>query len=317
LQTNFRLSSDGETIYLDNSSQVLIDKVDFPAMSNGQSYGRYPDGGPTLAVSGSPTQGALNGDNEAPGFVEVIRTPLVPALSDNVTIQVKLVSNSGITSVTLKHRLGSGSFSSVTMSLSGAYYSGVIPAAGTTGKVEYYVEAVNSAGKSATKPADAPGDLYSYLLNTDPLPQLYVNEFLASNTSCCPDTDGGAAEYDDWIEIYNAGTSAVNLAGMYLSDDKNDPFKCKIPSGNATATTIQPGGFLILWADENGSQGAHHLNFQLSAAGEDVGLYYIDGRTIDQYTFGTQAENVSWGRSTNGGGSWKSFASPTPGQSNN
>jgi hypothetical protein len=59
-----------------------------------------------------------------------------------------------------------------------------------------------------------------------------------------------------------------------------------------------------------------HLDFSLSNAGEDVALFYIDGRMIDSYTFGAQTENQSMGRSVDGAGSWINFVTPTPGASN-
>jgi hypothetical protein len=202
------------------------------------------------------------------------------------------------------------------MNLSGSSYTAVIPGVSGTGLVEYYVQVTGTNGKSSFEPATAPAKAKNYLLNTDPLPQLVINEFMAFNTSCCPDNSSGTNEFDDWIEIYNKGNVAVNIADWYLSDDKNDPFKDRISSDNQSATLIPPGGFLVLWADGQPSQGPVHLNFSLSNTGEDVGLYYIDGRKVDDYTFGTQSEDVSWGRVTNGGATWKSFASPTPGQSN-
>jgi hypothetical protein len=203
------------------------------------------------------------------------------------------------------------------MALNSGQYTGTIPAQNTTGKVEYYIEAKNTANKTAFDPFDAPTENHNYLLNTDALPSLFINEFMAANTACCPDNDSGVDEFDDWIEIYNAGSQPVNIGGMYVSDDKTNPFNSKIPSDNATATTIPAGGFILLWADGSRGQGPLHLDFSLAAAGEDIGLYYIDGRKIDDFTFGAQVDNKSFGRSTNGGNSWVTFGAPTPGQSNN
>ena len=56
---------------------------------------------------------------------------------------------------------------------------------------------------------------------------------------------------------------------------------------------------------------------QMSADGEDIGLYYIDGRTIDTYTYDAQNENISWGRTTDAGTTWNAMETPTPGQTNN
>jgi len=317
LHTNFKLTSDGETVYLENPAGKLIDKVDFPPLGEGQSYGRYPDGSANFVVSGSSSQGSSNGDNQAPAIANTSHAPLVPALTDVVIINTTLVTTTGITSVKLFYRMNGGTYAEVNMTLNGTIYSGTIPAQNTTGKVEYYVEVKNSANKTTFDPFDAPTKTYDFLLNTDPLPSLFVNEFMADNATCCPDTDSGTNEFDDWIEIYNAGPQAVNIGGMYLSDNKGNPFKHKIPTDNPTATTIPAGGFLLLWADGTKSQGPLHLDFSLANSGEDAGIYYIDGREINAYTFGTQTENKSLGRSTNGGNTWVNFDTPTPGQSNN
>jgi hypothetical protein len=102
---------------------------------------------------------------------------------------------------------------------------------------------------------------------------------------------------------------------MYLSDNLSDPFKSKIPNG----VTIPAGGFMIFWADEQGNQGPLHMNFKLSKSGEAAGLYYIDGRRIDDKTFSDQDDNKSFGRSGNETGNeatWIQFTSPTPGAPN-
>lgn len=155
-----------------------------------------------------------------------------------------------------------------------------------------------------------------YVLNREGPPHLYINEILADNSICCPDTTGGAAEFDDWIEIYNAGKAPVDIGGMYLSQDKDKPTKHKIPSTNPALTTIQPGGFLILWADGQPEQGVTHLEFKLDQDGEFLGFYDRHGRTIDTQKFGEQEPNVSFGRSPDGSGTWKEMPSPTPGRPN-
>ena len=316
LNTNFKLTSTGETVFLENASGTLIDRVEFPELNAGQVYHRFPDGSVNLAISGTTTQGTTNGTTQAPAIATVTRAPIVPGLNQAVTVMATLISNSGIASVKLYHRFNGGTYTSVNMILSGAAYTAVIPAVATTGLIEYYVEATGTNGKTTFEPATAPNKTKDYLLNTDPLPQLVINEFMAFNSSCCPDKSSGTDEFDDWIEIYNKGSVDVNIGGMYLSDNKGNPFKHKIPTDNPVVTTIEPGKYLVLWADGQSSQGPLHLEFALSNAGEDVGIYYIDGRKIDEYTFGAQSENTSWGRTTDGAATWKSFSSPTQGTSN-
>ncbi|HMR56554.1 MAG TPA: lamin tail domain-containing protein [Cyclobacteriaceae bacterium] len=317
LNTNFKLTSAGETVYFENAAGKLIDRVEFPAISAGQSYGRYPDGSSNFAISGTPTRGATNGGSQTPAILSTTREPIVPGFNETVTIRATLVSTLGLTGVKIYYRFNGGSYTSATMTIQSGLYTATLPAQTVVGKMEYYLEVEGSNGLKSYEPATAPNKVLSYLLNTDPLPQLFINEFLAVNTSCCADNSSGTNEFDDWIEIYNAGATPVNIGGMYVSDNKANPFKYQIPNDQPSLTTIPVGGFLIIWADNQPEQGALHADFALSSAGEDVGIYYIDGRTINDYTFGAQSENVSWGRTTNGTSTWKSFNTPTPGQSNN
>ena len=309
---SFRLSSEGETIYLEDGDGKLIDRISFPAIDNGSTYARFPDGGATWRITGLPTKGVSNGNAEAAVISEISRQPIVPTRSQSVLVTARVTDAVGVSSVKLFYRKDNEPFTAMDMVLSGAAYSGTIPATNSLGKVDYYFEVVNSRGVTTRQPRTAPAVTESYLLNEDPLPNLKINEFLALNSSCCPDNNSGVAEYNDWIEIYNAGTAAVDLNGYYLSDNANSPFKFRIEG----STILPAGGYLLVWADEQGSQGKLHASFQLSGTGEEVGLYYFDGRTIDFKSFGAQLDNTSFGRVTDGADSWRSFVNPTPGRSN-
>jgi hypothetical protein len=317
LHTSFKLSSDGEVISIENTTSVLIDRVDFPALNNGQSYARYPNGSGTFIVTGTTTQGVSNGETPTPVINDITKAPFIPGKSDNTKISAKVTHSAGISSVKLFYKFNEGAFTSITMTfVVNDIYEGTIPATGADGEVEFYIEAKSKSNELALSPENAPDKLHDYHINSDILPQLVINEFMAANTSCCPDKDGGVDEFDDWIEIYNKGAVAVNIADMYLSDDVLDPFKFHVPKTNTAKTTIQPGGHLVIWADESKSQGELHANFKLSANGESVGLYYVDGRTIDKYEYGQQNDNKSFGRITDGAATWKEFTSATPGTSN-
>ncbi|RKZ92433.1 MAG: hypothetical protein DRQ40_08745, partial [Gammaproteobacteria bacterium] len=61
-----------------------------------------------------------------------------------------------------------------------------------------------------------------------PTEGLFINEFMADNDSVIQDNVG---DYHDWIEVYNAGSSAVDLGGMYLTDTLAEPSKWMIPYG--------------------------------------------------------------------------------------
>ncbi len=146
-----------------------------------------------------------------------------------------------------------------------------------------------------------------------PIP-IIVNEFMASNDSCCADEYG---EYDDWIELFNAGTSPVDIGGMYITDDLNNPTTWQIPATAPDTTTIPPGGFLVLWADKQPEQGILHVKIKLSSGGEQIGLFASDGTTpVDTLTFGPQGTDTSYGRILDGQNSWVFFSQPTIGATN-
>jgi len=146
-------------------------------------------------------------------------------------------------------------------------------------------------------------------------PTLFINEVMASNTSTIADENG---YFGDWIEIYNPSNVAVDLAGMFISDDAATPTKYQFPTGSS-ATVIPAGGFKLIWADDSTQSGPLHLNFKLSStSGEFVGLYYQGSELIlvDSVTFPPQTDNVSYGRQTDGNSPWISFAAATPNASN-
>lgn len=138
---------------------------------------------------------------------------------------------------------------------------------------------------------------------------IFINEFLASNSSGAVDEAG---QHEDWVELFNAGTTAVDLGGMFLTDDLGQPNKWKIPTTNPALTTIPPGGYLLFWLDGEPAQGILHANFKLSAGGEDLGLLAANGSQIDALSFGPQTANVSYGRSSDGGNDYQFFTTPTP-----
>ena len=138
-----------------------------------------------------------------------------------------------------------------------------------------------------------------------------INEVLASNQATLADPDTDA--YGDWFELYNASAAMVDLGGSFLTDTFDRPATWRIPDG----TTLAPGAFLVVWADDGDTAGAAlHTNFKLSGGGEAVGLFSASGAVIDTVSFGEQTTDVSYGRSPDAGTTWAFFAAPTPGASN-
>lgn len=145
--------------------------------------------------------------------------------------------------------------------------------------------------------------------------KLVINEFLASNDKTNVDEYG---DFDDWIELYNGTYESINVGGMYISDDLLNKTKYQIPETDSLKTTIPSGNYLLLWADNDTTQGVLHMGFKLSGAGEAIIFIHKDGSSIiDSMSFLEQRTDFSMGRETDGAESWLQFANPTPGKRNN
>ena len=141
------------------------------------------------------------------------------------------------------------------------------------------------------------------VLTGDPS-NLQINEWLAS-------TD--VLFNSDFIEIYNSDPFPVDMGGLHLTDNR---------PGNPTKKELTPlsfvagGGWQILEADENSSQGAEHLNFRLSHLTEMIAITDASGEPIDIVFYGPQLKDISEGRNGDGNANFTQFTLPNLGLSN-
>ena len=147
-----------------------------------------------------------------------------------------------------------------------------------------------------------------------------INEWMAANTSTLADPADG--DFDDWFELYNPSGNTVDLAGYYLTDTAANKTKYLITTNGPH--TIAPHGYLLVWADNETGQNVSggvpradlHVNFQLAAAGEAIGLYAADGSQIDLVTFTNQTNDISMGRCPDGSANIITMTNATPRQPN-
>lgn len=185
-------------------------------------------------------------------------------------------------------------------------FAAAIPPFNAATWVRYYIEALSdNAQHSATYlPTGAEHDVFVYqVAMQDAANGVVINEVMASNSNTASDEAG---EYDDWIELYNNNDTEMNLGGYTLSDNAANPYKWYLPEN----TIIPAKGYLIIWADEDKSQGAQHASFKLSASGEQLAFYNIEGNRVDAVDFGAQEEDKGFARIPNGSGDFV-IKSPT------
>jgi len=113
--------------------------------------------------------------------------------------------------------------------------------------------------------------------SADPVPpqaSLLLNEITAHTDYYNPSNP----EYDsnDWIELFNASGSSINLAGWYLSDDPSDPDKWACP-----AVELPAGGYLV-FHEVADFHNPITEGFGIDKAGEQVLLSYLPGSSADR-----------------------------------
>ncbi|MBL7963509.1 MAG: lamin tail domain-containing protein, partial [Flavobacteriales bacterium] len=100
------------------------------------------------------------------------------------------------------------------------------------------------------------------VLATGAIGQVRINEACSKNVVGTADGD----DFPDWIELHNPGSDAIDLAGLFLSDDPTLPLKWALPVEQLAA-----GGYLLLFEGNDNDDG-HHFDFKLSQEGETIYL---------------------------------------------
>ncbi len=139
--------------------------------------------------------------------------------------------------------------------------------------------------------------------------QLVINELMQSNVDCIMDD---LNEFpDSWVELYNAGTTTVDLNDYQLGISSKVEDAWQLP-----AKTLAPHQYAIVYCDKQ-AQGMH-TDFRLDS-GKDGGVWLFQGQeTVDQLTGLKKqpAPNIAYGRETDGNGTWGYQLTPTPGSMN-
>ena len=136
--------------------------------------------------------------------------------------------------------------------------------------------------------------------------QVRINELQCTRT---PASDGQGGN-GDWVELFNAGPTAVDLEGWALVIDGtahrlNGPL------------VLDEAAFLTLWCDGRPDLGPDHLAMDLPRTGGTLLLVAADRSTVaDFFRWPALPPGCSMGRSTDGRRDWGYFSRPSPGSAN-
>lgn len=167
-------------------------------------------------------------------------------------------------------------------------------------EVSYYIEAINSEDLTTVYPTGAPTIVEKFTSGVASNSTLFVNEVFSNGTKA-PDTSN-----PDWAEIYNSGTTAVDLTGYAIQDDVSKPAaKRYIKAG----LSVPAKGFLIIHTEVNNDQAVEGTgSFGLSTTNSDgVTLFNAKGQVVNRLEYPapsagqpTGTPNKSWGRFADG-----------------
>lgn len=334
-EAGFGISSGGDELWLENASGNLIDNVNCLAMEPTQSYGRNPDGSNNWELLNTITKGAPNstsdpvaivkmneiyskGNAENPDWIEIYNTSDFEADISGF----KIYDSGGQEGTKPKKEIPAGT---------------IIPAHGWTvivvdtedesgfglssGGEDVWLE--NAAGEiidNISFPALEENQSYGRYPDGDSnLQTLYVVTPGAANDNTMPPAgvvlmnelySRGTTENPDWIEIYNAGESTINLTG-YKIYDSGGQSGSKPKKEFPAETMIAPGAYYVIVVDTEDESG-----FGLSSGGEEVWFENPAGDIVDNVVFPAMEETQSYGRYPDGTDSWQLLHTITPGAAN-
>ena len=228
-----------------------------------------------------------------------------PNSSEEVLVSVLVDEAESLPDVNLYYGTGlTGRFERVEMNygFSSGIYTYSIPAQNSGEYVRFYVETITEDGSRKYNPEGAEHDVYIYQVKMDDLvyidSDIVINEIMASNDVTVADEMG---EFDDWVEIYNKGSVAINLSNYHLSDDISVLGKYTFPD-----VTLAPDEYFIVWADDDEEEQGdyNHATFNLSASGEELYLSDQNFNILDQLIFGQQETDMGYARVPNGTGNF-------------
>jgi len=245
-------------------------------------------------------------------LTERMLTPAEPTAADAVRVAVRL-GGVEVTTAELRYRVRGGTEIRLPMALAddGAWVAEI--AAQRTGRqVTYAIRVGLADGRAVFFPPDNWTHPFSYrVAGVSLVPELggdlVINELMADNATTIADEAG---EFDDWVELYNRGDEPISLAGLFLSDDPEDPWAYALPD-----IELEPGAHLLIWCDNDPEQGPLHAPFRFDRDGEQVALASA-GALLDVVEFGAQVADVSWARAIDGGEVWMACVPASPGAPN-
>lgn len=124
--------------------------------------------------------------------------------------------------------------------------------------------------------------------------------------------DSTGAVTEAWVEIFNPTYSTVDMARLYLSNDRNNLTKSIVPQG-LTDTQFLPRGFVVFDCDGKRGEGPLHTTFDI-ANSEYIYLVESNGQVVIDSC--AVPKSGSLARTLDGVGEWETPKENSKGFSN-
>ncbi|MDZ4823869.1 MAG: CotH kinase family protein [Flavobacteriales bacterium] len=123
-------------------------------------------------------------------------------------------------------------------------------------------------------------------------------------------------EEEDWVELYNAGLTPMNLGDLYLTEEMSNWNKWQLPD-----VILNAGEFLLVWLDDDEEQGALHANFKINPMQNENIVWLVnyeegEPRWVSQLSV-SQSSIAFYELEPDGSDNDILTSIPTPGYSNN
>lgn len=160
---------------------------------------------------------------------------------------------------------------------------------------------------------------------------LCINEVLASQvttTNALPpelaagglavdfeESDSSGDAESDWVEIYNKSNEPIDISGWLLTEKPSRATRKWRPI--LGAAVVPAKGYLVVWCGKRNRVYGDKIaraDVSFSTSGDAIALAHPDGTVVDQFSFGPQFDNISYGRDA--ANEFAYFREPTPGAAN-
>lgn len=133
-------------------------------------------------------------------------------------------------------------------------------------------------------------------------PEVVLNEAMVN-----PANESGSNPNGEWIEIVNVSSTTVDVNGWIIEDSVSNSYVISATNTNTGTTTIAAGEYLAVYKN-----GVAIFN----NGGDSINLYDLSSNLIDDFSYSSSTDDVTWSRVPDAIGSWSDGHIPTPGGPN-